>query len=96
MLASEASIVFKKICILLQKIAFSAFFVNCKNENGFLSNLSPISKDLINKLLHKMIGEKLLKDPFSILQLTKKAKLAIFWSKIHFFVNVARLALKLF
>ena len=30
MLASEASIVLKKICILLQKIAFSAFFVNCK------------------------------------------------------------------
>ena len=31
MFASEASIVYKKVCILLQKIAFSAFFVNCKN-----------------------------------------------------------------
>ena len=27
---SEASIVYKKICIMLQKIAYSAFFVNCK------------------------------------------------------------------
>ena len=81
---------------MLQKIDFSAFFVNCKNEKGFLSNLSPISNDLINKLLHKMIGEKLLKDPFSILQLTQKAKLTIFWSEIHFFVNIAHFAHKLF
>ena len=29
MFASEASIVNKKVCISLQKIAFSAFFVNC-------------------------------------------------------------------
>ena len=35
------------------------------------------------------------KIPFSILQLTNKAKKAIFWSKIHFFRNVARFAPKL-
>ena len=29
MFASEASIVYNKNCILLQKIAFSAFFENC-------------------------------------------------------------------
>ena len=25
----------RKKCILLQKIEFQSFFVNCKNENGF-------------------------------------------------------------
>ena len=35
------------------------------------------------------------KIPFSILQLTNKAKKAIFWSKIHFFRNIARFARKL-
>ena len=85
MLASEASIVFKKICILLQKIAFSAFFVNCKNENGFFNNFAPFSNNLLSKLLHKIIGEKLLKNPFSTLQFTKKAEKANFWSEIQFF-----------
>ena len=59
MFANESKYVYQKECISLQNIAFSAFFVNCKNEKGFLSNLSPISKDLHNKLLHMIIGEKL-------------------------------------
>ena len=29
-----------------------------------------------------------LKIPFSILQFTKKAKKAIFWSRVHFFVKL--------
>ena len=29
MFASEASIVYKKVCISLQKVAFLAFFENC-------------------------------------------------------------------
>ena len=51
---------FRKKCILLLKIAFSAFFVNCKIENGILSNFSPI--DLCSNLFSKLIkiGEKLL------------------------------------
>ena len=52
----------KKVCIMLLKIAFSAFFVNCKIKNGFFSNFSPISNNLLNKLLHKIIGEQLLKN----------------------------------
>ena len=36
MFASEASYVYKKNCILLQKIAFWAFLVNCKNDNETL------------------------------------------------------------
>ena len=36
-----------------------------------------------------------LKIPFSFLQFKNKAKNAIFWSKIHFFRNVARFARKL-
>ena len=77
MLASKASIVHEKKCILLQKIAFCAFFVNCKNENGFFSNFSPILNNLLDKLLHKTIGAKLLKIPFSFLQLDKNAQKAI-------------------
>ena len=61
----------------------------------FLSNFSPISNNLLNKLLHKTIGESCWKIPFSILQLTNKAEKAILWSKIHFFRNVARFARKL-
>ena len=53
---------FTKNCILLQKIAFLAFFENCKIGNGFLSNYFPISNNLLSKLLHKTIGEKLLKN----------------------------------
>ena len=57
---------------MLQKIAFSAFFVKCKNKNGFLSNFSPIvlCSNLFSKLVE--IGEKMLKNPFSILQFSKK------------------------
>ena len=33
--AINSKYVYKKICILLQKIAFWAFLVNCKNVNGF-------------------------------------------------------------
>ena len=60
----------------------------------FLSNFSPIvlCSNLLSKLFE--IGKKLLKNPFSILQFSKKAKKAIFWSKIQFFVNVARFARK--
>ena len=86
----------QKNCILLQKNAFSAFFENCKIENGFLSNFFPISNNLLNKLLHKTIGVKLLKILFSFQQFLKKAEKAFFWSKIHFFVNDARFARKHF
>ena len=35
MFTSEASNVYKKVCISLQKNTFLAFFENCKIENGF-------------------------------------------------------------
>ena len=47
----------------------------------YFSNFAPIV--LCSKLFE--IGEKLLKNPVSFLQLTKKAQKAIFWSEIHFF-----------
>ena len=37
--ASEDYEFYKKNCILLHKIAFLAFFVNCKNENGIFRQL---------------------------------------------------------
>ena len=75
-----------KKCILLQKIEFgSFFFVNCKIENWILSDFSPIilCSNLFSKLF--AIGEKLLQNPFSFLQFTKKDWNSIFWSRIHFF-----------
>ena len=42
-----------------------------------------------------IIGEKLLKIPFSFLQFTKKAQKAILWSRIHFFVKFVIFAGKL-
>ena len=39
MFVSEASIVYKKICISLQRYAFSAFFENCKKWKWILKQL---------------------------------------------------------
>ena len=61
-----------EICISLYKIAFLAFFENCKIENWFLSNFFPISNNLLGKLLHKTIGEKLLKNSKFIFVVLKK------------------------
>ena len=57
---------FSKKCISLQKIAFESFFVNCKIENGIFSIFVPIvlCSNLFSKLIK--IGEKLLKNPFSL------------------------------
>ena len=86
----------KKVCIMLLKIAFSAFFVNCKIKNGFFSNFSPISNNLLNKLLHKIIGEKLLKNSiFNSCSSQKRLKKQFFEAKYIFFINVARFARKL-
>ena len=95
MFASEASIVYKKIVFRSKKLLFQPFLKTAKNENGFLSNFTPISDNLINKLLHQTLEQSCLRIPFSFLQFKKKAKNAIFWSKIHFFRNVARFARKL-
>ena len=38
----EAIIIYKKICILLQKIAFWAFFHKLQKEHGFLKRLFSI------------------------------------------------------
>ena len=42
MFVNEASTVYKKICISLQKIAFLGFFYKLQNENGFFKQLSSI------------------------------------------------------
>ena len=85
--AREASIVYKKVCILLQKIAFSAFFCKLQNENCFWKQLC---SNLLNKLLHKIMEKSCFKKQFSICSWPKMAKKAIFWSRIHFFTNVRR------
>ena len=50
MFASEASIVYKKNCISLQKFAFSAFFRKLQNEYCFWTQ---IFSKILNKLLHQ-------------------------------------------
>ena len=61
----------------------------------FFSNFSPIilCSNLCSKLFEN--GEKMLKNPFSFLQFTKKAQKAILWSRIHFFVKFVIFAGKL-
>ena len=62
MFASEASIVYEKNVFCSKKLLFQPFLKTAKNENGFLSNFAPISNNLLNKLLHKTIGTKMLKN----------------------------------
>ena len=54
-----------------------SIFGELQNEKGFFKQLF---FNLLNKLLHKT---NCLKKPFSILQLTKNAKIAIFRTEIH-------------
>ena len=96
MFASEARYVYKKkIVFCSKKLLFQPFLGTARNDNGFLSHFSPISDNLLNKLLHMIIGEKLLKKAFSFLQFTKKAQKAILWSRIHFFEKFVIFAGKL-
>ena len=66
-----------RVYISLQKNAFWAFFPELQNENGFFKQLFSSS---LNRLLRKT---DCFKKPFSILQFTKKAQKAIFWSEMH-------------
>ena len=61
----------------------------------FSSNFSPIvlCSNLFSRLFE--IGEKMLKNPFSFLQFTKKAQKAILWNRIHFFVKFVNFTGKL-
>ena len=61
------------------------FFCQLQNWKWNIKRLSPIV--LYSNLLSKLfeIGEKLLQNPFSFLQFTKKERNSIFWSRIHFF-----------
>ena len=73
-----------KKCILLQKIEFQSFFVNCKNENGFWSNFSPISNNLLSKLLYKTIGESRLIFHFQFCSWQKKSRTQFFGAEYIF------------
>ena len=73
---------FPKKRILLHKIAFSVFFVNCKIKMELFLQLSYVVIHLANCL---KLEKSCFKIPFSILQLTKKAEKAILWSRIRFF-----------
>ena len=95
MFASKASYVYKKIVFCSKKLLFQPFLWTAKNDNGFVSNFSPISNNLLNKLLHKIIGAKMLKNSiFNSCSSQKRLKKQFFGAKYIFFVNYARFALK--
>jgi len=52
----------KKIVFCSKKLLFEPFLKTAKTVNGCLSHFSPISNNLLNRLLHKIIGEKLPKN----------------------------------
>ena len=79
------------------KLLFQPFLWTAKLKMEFLSNCSPIilCSNLFSRLLE--IGEKLLKNPFLILQFTKKAEKAILRSIIQtFFCKRCLLCLQTF
>ena len=61
----------KKIVFRSKKLLFQPFLKTAKIENGFLSKFSPISNNLLNKSLHKIMEKSCFKKPLSILQLRK-------------------------
>ena len=70
----------QKICILLHKIAFSAFFLALQKWKWLFK--ANYSYAVIYEVNWK---KKCFKKPFSFLQFTKKAEKAVFWSEIHIF-----------
>ena len=54
-----------------KKLLFQPFLGTARNDNGFLSHFSPISNNLLNKLLHMIIGEKLPKNSSFIFAVDK-------------------------
>ena len=60
----------------------------------FLSNFFPISNNLLNKLLHKIIGEKLLKSPVALFTVDKKGSKSNFMEQNTFFRKLRILRLQ--
>ena len=83
--ASEASIVCKKNVLCSKKLLFQPFLWTARNDNGFLSNFSPISNNLLYKLLHRIIGEKLPKNSSLIFAVHKKGSKSNFMEQNKFF-----------
>ena len=88
MFAGEVSYVYKKIVFCSKNLLFEPFLKTAKNDNGFLSNFSPISNNLLNKLLHKTIGAKLLKNPFSFFADHKKGSKSNFLEQNTIFLQM--------
>ena len=84
----------KKNVFCSKKLLFEPFLWTATNENGFLSNFSPISDNLLNKLLHKTIGEKLLKTTFSLFAVHKKGSKSNFLEHNTIFRKIRNLRLK--
>ena len=61
-----------KFVFCSKKLLFEPFLLTAKNEYGFESHFSPISDNLLNKLLHKIIEEKLPKNSIFIFAVQKK------------------------
>ena len=88
---------FTKKMYFAPKNCFLSLFCELQEmKMDFWNNFSPISNNLLNILLHKTIGEKLLKNSiFNSCSSQKRLKKQFFGAKYIFFINVARFARKL-
>ena len=68
----RSELLFRKNVFCSMKLLFEPFLWTAKMKMEFLSNLSPISNNLLNKLLHKTIGGKLLKNSIFNFAVDKK------------------------
>ena len=85
---SETSIVYKKIVLCSKKLLIQPFLWTARNDNGFLSHFSPISNTLLNRLLHRIIGEKLPKNSSLIFAVHKKGWKSNFLEQNTFFPKI--------
>ena len=90
MFASEASLT-KKFVFRSKKLLFQPFLKTAKTENGFLSNFSPISWNLLNKLIHKIFGKKLPKNSICLFAVHKKGLKSNFMEQNTFFRKIRNL-----
>ena len=84
----------KKIVFCSKKLLFQPFLGTARNDNGFLSHFSPISDNLLNKLLHKIIEEKLPKNSIFIFAVQKKGWKSNFMEQNTFFRKIRNLRLQ--
>ena len=91
MLASKASYVYKIFLFWSKKLLFQPFLSTARTDNGFLSHFFPFSNNLLHKLLHRIIGERLPKNSIFIFAVHKKGSKSNFMEQNTFFHKIRNL-----